>query len=187
MSQRMSLPERLHVLLAEVRPAVQSSLPDPTELDNAGEVTVRGATVTVRSSVPMDDLANQSNFTVYLHTKGGEDTLGAAEQVRYFHYDSRQELSAVDISLRDQPDGLRQNVRIYSVPREMVMGAVNRYLGRAEPRERGERGGRGGGGDYANRGGGDRRGDRRGGGGDRRGGGDFRRPQRDDSELPSEM
>lgn len=126
----MSLPERLHRILVTLREAFGSNLPDPAELTHSGELTIRGEEYVTRSSVPIDDIAQQEKFTVYLHCTGDH------ERVHYFHFEGRKELSSVYVRLDMAEGGLRQSVTLSSLPREIFVQRVEKSLGRGPPREK---------------------------------------------------
>lgn len=138
----MSLTERLHRILVKLRESFDSDLPDPATLMHSGEVMVKGHPVLVSSSAPQDELVGEEVMTVYLHAKPREDS--DEEAVRYFHFEGRKELGYIYVMINRKEDGtIRQQVSVSSLPREIVMGIIDRHMGRGAPRER--RGGRGGG------------------------------------------
>lgn len=138
-----SLTERLHAIILKLRRGIDRDLPDPATLPHAGEITVRGHNVTVRSSVPLGDIGRGDVITLYLHQKPTEAEMGTGlEVVRYFHFESRADLSSIYIVLTQKDGDLRQSVNMRSLPREVAMANIETYLGRGGPRPR--RGGTGG-------------------------------------------
>lgn len=132
----MTLPEKLHHIRVKLLECFDLDLPDPDQLTHSGSLTVRGQSFTTLSSISLEELSRGNSFTVYLHAEGEAD-----EKIYYFNFDSRREVSAVQIKLEKVEGSLRQSVQFSSLPREIFVQMVERRMGRAGPRQRPNRGG----------------------------------------------
>lgn len=135
----MALPERLHEILLKLREAFEMDLPDPASLTHSGEFERRGQMYTVRSSAPLETLANEDVYAVYTHSQSPESSESEAEapeHLRYFYFEGRGQMSAVQIQLDMIEGGLKQLVKVSSLPRELFLQRVEQELGRGAPRQR---------------------------------------------------
>lgn len=128
----MTLPEKLHHIREKLLECFDVNLPDPDQLTHSGSVTVRGQSFTTLSSVSLDDLTKGNGFTIYLHSAEGNDN----EEINYFHFEGRREISAVYIKLKMVEGSVRQSVTFSSLPREIFVQMVERRLGRGGKREK---------------------------------------------------
>ncbi len=133
----MSLPEKLRYILVKLGEVFDAELPDPDELEHSGEVMIRGQAFTTRSSAPLEELANQEKFTVYLHNTGGP--AAGDGHLYYFHFEGRREISAVNVSLSHVDGSVQQSVTMSSLPREIFLQRVERRLGKSSGNEQQQR------------------------------------------------
>lgn len=145
-----SLVSLLNTLVGKLKQCFDSSLPLPSKLAHSGEMTVRGRTAEVHSSVPLDEITSAPEVTVYLHLHSAsaapadadETEMGgapSAEIVRYFHFSQREPLSTIYITLTEMDGSVRQTIHMASLPKERAVGIVENFMGQGKPRFGGRR------------------------------------------------